>query len=164
MMENVNAGLLTLFVVLTIVNVVLNTTRTIVTVKGGIFWSSLVSAIAFGFYTIVIIYTICDLPMWIKAVTTAMANFVGTWFVKWIEMKVRKDKVWMIDLVVFKKNLEYAKGYLNEHGIQFTELPISNSESHLFHIYSHSQDESKTIKHLIEHFNAKYVVMESKSL
>lgn len=163
-MEELDYGLLTLFVVLTIVNVVLNTTRTIVTVKGGIFWSSLVSAIAFGFYTIVIIYTVCDLPMWIKAVTTAMANFVGTWFVKWIEMKVRRDKVWMIDLVVFKKNLEYAKGYLNEHGIQFTELPISNSESHLFHIYSHSQDESKTIKHLIEHFNAKYVVMESKSL
>ena len=31
--------------------------------------------------------------------------FVGTYFVKWIELKLRKDKVWMIDVVVFAKNL-----------------------------------------------------------
>lgn len=164
MLENVNAGLLTLFVVLTIVNVVLNTTRTIVTVKGGIFWSSLVSAIAFGFYTIVIIYTICDLPMWIKAATTALANFVGTWFVKWIEMKMRKDRLWMVDVVLTGPQIYAAKSYLDPWKIQYIEIPISNSDSSQFHIYSKTQDESRRIKELLEGYNAKYVVLESKSL
>lgn len=164
MLENVNAGLLTLFVVLTIVNVVLNTTRTIVTVKGGIFWSSLVSAIAFGFYTIVIIYTVCDLPMWIKATTTAMANFVGTYFVKWVEMKVRKDRLWMVDVVLTGPQIYAAKSYLDPWKIQYIEIPISNSNSSQFHIYSKTQDESRHIKELLEGYNAKYVVLESKSL
>lgn len=163
-MANVDIGLLALFIVLTVVNVVLNTVRTIVTVKGGMFWSSLVAAIAFGFYTIVIIYTVCELPMWMKATVTAVANFVGTYFVKYIELKVRKDRLWMVDVVIYEKNLTFVKDYLNKHGIQFSEMPISNSGSHVFHIYSNSKDESSNIRDLLKTFNAKYVVVESKSL
>ena len=157
-------GLLVLFIVLTVVNVILNTARTIITVKGGLFWSSFISAIAFGFYTIVIIFTVCNLPMWMKATVTALANFVGTYFVKWLEMKVRKDKLWMVDVVIYEKNLKYATEFLNARGIQFSEMPISNSSSHVFHIYSNTQDESREIKSLLKSFNAKYVVVESKSL
>ena len=163
-MANVDIGLLVLFIVLTVVNVVLNTVRTIVTVKGGMFWSSLVAAIAFGFYTIVIIYTVCELPMWMKATVTAVANFVGTYFVKYIELKVRKDRLWMVDVVIYEKNLTFVKDYLNKHGIQFSEMPISNSGSHVFHIYSNTKDESSNIRDLLKTFNAKYVVVESKSL
>ena len=52
-MMEMDIGLLALFVVLTVVNVILNTARTIVTVKGGLFWSSFISAIAFSFYVVV---------------------------------------------------------------------------------------------------------------
>ena len=157
-------GLLVLFIILTVVNVILNTIRTIVTVRGGMFWSSLIAALAFGFYTIVIIYTVCDLPMWLKAVVTAAANFVGTYFVKYIELKVRKDRLWMVDVVIYEKNLKYATDYLNEHEIKFSEMPISNSGSHVFHIYSNTKEESSNIRELLKTFNAKYVVVESKSL
>ena len=163
-MNELNVGLLMLFIVLTVVNVILNTARTIITVKGGLFWSSFIAAIAFGFYTIVIIYTVCELPMWMKATVTAMANFVGTYFVKWLELKFRKDRLWMVDVVIYKKNLKYATDFLNNRGIQFSEMPIANSESHVFHIYSNTQDESREIKSLLKTFNAKYVVVESKSL
>ena len=163
-MSEIDVGLLVGFVVLTIVNVVLQTARTIVTVKGGLFWSSLISSIAFGFYTIMIVWTICDLPMWLKASVTAFANFVGTYFVKYIEMKVRKDRLWMVDVVIYEKNLKYATDYLNEHEIKFSEMPISNSGSHVFHIYSNTKEESSNIRELLKTFNAKYVVVESKSL
>ena len=141
-MANVDIGLLVIFTILTIVNVILNTIRTIVTVRGGM----------------------CDLPMWMKATVTALANFVGTYFVKYLELKLRKDRLWMVDVVIYQKNLSYVKDYLNQKGIQFSEMPISNSESHVFHIYSNSQDESRNIRDLLKTFNAKYVVVESKSL
>ena len=163
-MNELNIGLLALFVGLTVVNVVLNTARTIITVKGGLFWSSFMSAIAFGFYTIMIIYTVCELPMWIKATVTAMANFVGTYFVKWIEMKVRKDRLWMVDVVLTGEKIYAAKSYLDPWKIQYTEIPISNSDSSQFHIYSKTQDESRRIRELLESYKAKYVVVESKSL
>lgn len=163
-MGNVDVGLLILFVVLTIINVILNTARTIITVKGGLFWSSFIAAVAFGFYVVVIVYTVCDLPLWMKAVVTAAANFVGTYFVKYLELKFRKDRLWMVDVVIYQKNLAYVKDYLDKHGIQFSEMPISNSGSHVFHIYSNTQDESRNIRDLLKTFNAKYVVVESKSL
>ena len=163
-MANVDIGLLVLFIVLTVVNVILNTARTIITVKGGLFWSSFIAAVAFGFYVVVIVYTVCDLPLWMKAVVTAAANFVGTYFVKYLELKFRKDRLWLVDVVIYKKNLNYATEFLNTRGIQFSEMPIANSESHVFHIYSNTQDESREIKSLLKTFNAKYVVVESKSL
>ena len=160
----IDVELLVLFIVFTIINVILNTARTIITVKGGMFWSSVISALAFGFYTIVIIYTVCELPMWMKATVTALANFFGTYFVKYIELKVRKDRLWMVDVVIYEKNLKYATDYLNEHEIKFSEMPIANSGSHVFHIYSNSKEESSNIRDLLKTFNAKYVVVESKSL
>ena len=163
-MMEMDIGLLALFVVLTIVNVILNTARTIVTVKGGLFWSSFISAVAFGFYVVMIVYTVCDLPLWVKAITTALANFVGTYFVKWVEMKVRKDRLWMVDVVLTGPQIYAAKSYLDPWKIQYIEIPISNSDSSQFHIYSKTQDESRHIRELLESYKAKYVVVESKSL
>lgn len=163
-MSSIDVGLLMMFVVLTVINVILNTARTIITVRGGMFWSSLIAAIAFGFYTIVIIYTVCDLPMWMKATVTALANFVGTYFVKYIELKVRKDKLWMVDVVLTGAQIHAAKSYLDPWKIQYTEIPISNSDSSQFHIYSKTQDESRRIRDLLKTYKAKYVVVESKSL
>ena len=163
-MEEMDMALLALFVVLTIINVILNTARTIITVKGGLFWSSFISAIAFGFYVLVIVYTVCELPLWIKATVTALANFVGTYFVKWLEMKVRRDKLWMVDVVLTGSQIYAAKSYLDPWKIQYIEIPISNSDSSQFHIYSKTQDESRHIRDLLKTYNAKYVVVESKSL
>ena len=160
----VDMSLLALFVILTIVNVILNTARTIITVKGGMFWSSFIAALAFGFYTIVIIYTVCELPMWMKATVTALANFVGTYFVKWLEQKVKKDKLWMVDVVLTGNQIYAAKSYLDPWKIQYIEMPISNSDSSQFHIYSKTQDESRHIRDLLKTYNAKYIVVESKSL
>ena len=163
-MDTVDVGLLAGFVTLTIVNVVLQTARVIITVKGGVFLSSLISAIAFGFYVIIIVWTVCDLPLWMKVVVTAMANFIGTYLVKWLELKVRKQRLWLVDVVIFKKNIKYATDFLNQNGIWFSQTPITNSESTMFHIYSNTQDESRLIRKLLAKFHAKYVVVESKSL
>ena len=162
-----NALLLSLvvFTALTTVNVVLNTARVILTVKGGVLLSSVVSAIAFGFYTIMTVVIVSSpLDNWVKGLITAVVNFVGTYFVKWIETKIRRDKLWMVDVVLTGPQIHAAKSYLDPWKIQYTEMPISNSESSQFHIYSKTQDESRRIRELLKTYNAKYVVVESKSL
>lgn len=156
---------LIVFTVLTTINVVLNTARVIITVKGGVFLSSIISALAFGFYTIMTVVIVSSpLDNWTKGLITAIVNFIGTYFVKFVEMKVRKQRLWLVDVVIFKKNIEYATEFLNNNGIWFSQTPISNSESTMFHIYSNTQDESRLIRKLLAKFNAKYVVVESKSL
>ena len=156
---------LIVFTILTTINVVLNTARVIITVKGGVFLSSIISALAFGFYTIMTVVIVSSpLDNWVKGLITAIVNFVGTWFVKWVEMKVRKDRLWMVDVVLTGPQIYAAKSYLDPWKIQYIEIPISNSNSSQFHIYSKTQDESRHIRELLEGYNAKYVVLESKSL
>ena len=48
-----NITLLITFIVLSIVNVILQTVKSIVTVKCGKFSASIVNAVAFGLYTVV---------------------------------------------------------------------------------------------------------------
>ena len=156
---------LIVFTILTTINVVLNTARVIITVKGGVFLSSIISALAFGFYTIMTVVIVSSpLDNWVKGLITAIVNFVGTYFVKWVEMKVRKDRLWMVDVVLTGPQIYAAKSYLDPWKIQYIEIPISNSNSSQFHIYSKTQDESRHIRELLEGYNAKYVVLESKSL
>ena len=156
---------LIVFTILTTINVVLNTARVIITVKGGVFLSSIISALAFGFYTIMTVVIVSSpLDNWVKGLITAIVNFIGTYFVKWIEIKVRKDRLWMVDVVLTGPQIYAAKSYLDPWKIQYIEIPISNSNSSQFHIYSKTQDESRHIRELLEGYNAKYVVLESKSL
>ena len=62
-------NLLVIFIVLSIVNVIFSTIKSIVTVKGGAFSASILSALYYGYYNIVLIYNI-------KAISVSMSNFL----------------------------------------------------------------------------------------
>ena len=53
--------------------------------------AALVNALAYGLYTIVIVYTNADMNLWVKVVIVALANLIGVYVVKFIEEKKRKD-------------------------------------------------------------------------
>ena len=154
-------NLLIIFIVLSIVNVVLNTIKSIVTVNGGKFSAAIINAITFFVYTYVIIYTNCELSMLTKAGVTALVNFVGVYIVKWIEEKARKDKLWKVEVTVPR---EYAP---NVHG-ELQYIPHNSifidSKYILFNIYCESQKESASVKEIVNKYNAKYFVSESKNL
>ena len=82
--------LLLLFVVLNIFNVILQTVKSIITIRCGKTASAIINAVAYGLYTIVTIYLLCDLPLSWKAGIVALCNFVGVWVVKYFEEKCVK--------------------------------------------------------------------------
>ena len=61
-----NWELLWLFIVLNVLNVVIQTVKSIATIKCGKWMASVVNAVAYGLYTIVVVYTVCDLNLWLK--------------------------------------------------------------------------------------------------
>ena len=95
-----NTQLFITFVVLNIINVIIQTVKSLCTVKCGKGVAALVNAFAYGLYTIVTIYMLCDLDLWVKAGIVALCNLVGVYVVKWIEEKARKDKLWKVELTV----------------------------------------------------------------
>ena len=77
--------LLILFIVMNIVNVVLQTVKSIATIKCGKLMAGLINAVAYGLYTYIVVLTMCDLPLLAKCLIVALANFVGVYVVKLIE-------------------------------------------------------------------------------
>ena len=83
--------LLIIFIVLNIFNVILQTVKSICTVKCGKTVAAIVNAVAFGLYTVVIVYTNADLPLIQKVLVVALSNLIGVYVVKWVEEKKRKE-------------------------------------------------------------------------
>jgi hypothetical protein len=154
--------LLVVFIVLNIVNVIIQTVKSIATIKCGKGMASVVNAIAYGLYTVVVVYTVCDLPLWLKVVVVGLCNLVGVFCVKWGEEKARKDKLWKVEATVKPCEFEAIKTYCEVADLPFSYIDINKYI--LFNFYCATQKESAIVKDLLDKHNAKYFVTESKTL
>ena len=154
---------LVIFIVLSIINVIFSTIRSIVTVNGGKWSASLMSGGYFAFYNVMMLYTVADFPMWQKCVITFVCNVMGVYLVKWGEEKARKDKLWKVELTVRKEKTEMLKRELEE-----LELPFKYFEGigkyTEFNVYCATQKDSAFVKELVKRHKAKFFVTESKNL
>ena len=151
--------LIIIFIVLSIINVVFSTIRSIVTIKGGKATASLISGGYFAFYNIMLLYTVADFPMWQKCVITFVCNVIGVWLVKWLEEKARKDKLWKIEATF---NIEDLEKIDNSTGISHSYIEVGRHV--IFNFYAENQRQSAIVKDIIKKYNGKYFVSESKVL
>jgi hypothetical protein len=155
--------LLMIFIGLSIVNVVFSTIKSIVTIKGSPFVASMVSALYYGYYNIVLIYTVADFPLWQKVVATFGCNLVGVYVVKYAEAKSRKDKLWKVEATV--NTIEEAQeiiSLLKEKKIPCNYVDINRYV--LINCYCATQKQSAGVKNILDLYNAKYFATESKNL
>ena len=134
-------NLLIIFIILNIFNVIIQTVKSIVTVKCGKTAAALTNAIAFGLYTVVTVYLMCDLALWLKALIVALCNLVGVYVVKLIEEKARKDKLWKVEATVLRGWTEALHKDLVEAEISHNYLENVGKYT-LFNIYSENQKQS----------------------
>lgn len=158
--------LLIIFVVLNILNVIIQTVKSIATVKCGKASASIINAIAYGLYTIVTVYMMCELDLYLKAGIVALCNLVGVYVVKLIEEKARKDKLWKVEATV--QNLIYLTDYIKtgceKYKIPYSVLNVENVDYVVFNFYCATQEKSRIVKQICDGCNAKYFVSESKTL
>lgn len=155
--------LLIIYIVLNIVNVLIQTIKSITTIKGGKMVASIANAVAYGLYTVVVVYMMCDLPLWLKAVIIGLCNLVGVYVVKAIEEKKRKDKIWKIEVTTKSLNVPVIVDLLNAKNISYNYVDIRNNET-IFNIYANTQKDSAEVKNIIDQFEVKYFVTETKIL
>lgn len=155
--------LLVTFIVLNIVNVIIQTVKSLATVKCGKSAAALVNAVAYGLYTVVLVYTVCDLPLWLKVIVVGLCNLVGVFVVKFAEEKARKDKLWKVEATVYEPYTESLHVDLDKAEIPHNYIANVGKYS-VFNIYCETQEESKRVKGLLDYHNAKYFVSESKTL
>ena len=155
---------LAVFVILNIVNVILQTVKSIATVKCGRWGASIMNAVAYALYTVVVVYMNADgLGIIWKAVIIGLANLVGVYIVKVVEEKNRKDKLWKVEATVTPDKVRKVDSELVKFGIPHNCFR-TDGEYRVFNIYCATQKESHNAREILNKFGAKYFVSESKTL
>ena len=155
-----NNTLLWVFIGLNVANVIIQTIKSIATIKCKPMSAAVINAVAYGLYTVVLVYMVCDLPLWAKVAVVGGANLVGVYLVKIFEEKGRKNKLWAIRFTVKDNEREEVINNLKEKEVPHYYHIVGNHT--VFETFCNSQKETLKVKEIVEKFNAKYFISENR--
>ena len=162
------SGFLFVFIILNVMNVVIQTVKSIATIKCGAWAAAAVNAVAYGLYTVVVVYMNADgLGLFWKAIIIGLANLFGVYAVKAIEKRNRKDKLWKVEATIKAPHGKEAKYDDCIIALKQSNVPFNYIDANKYIIincYCATQKESAIVKAILEFYEAKYFVSESKIL
>lgn len=154
--------LLILFIVMNIINVIIQTVKSIATIKCGKGAAAVVNAVAYGLYTYIVVLTMCDLPLLAKCLIVALANFIGVFVVKLIEEKSRKDRLWKVEMACPLAYYDEVNGLLTEKNIPHNYTFVGKWV--MFNCYCMTQTDTRIVTDIGNKRECKFSAFESKAL
>ena len=154
------------FVILNFVNVLINTARSLTTVKGGKWIASLMNALCYGYYTIIIVITaLYEIPLPLKIVAVAFVNFVGVFCIKLGEEKIQKERMWIFNATakMSTKEILDVVALLKYAKVKVLYMKVAD-ELYTLQIFSNTQKESEMIKSVLANYSIKYYAVETKEI
>ncbi|HBP43913.1 MAG TPA: hypothetical protein DD621_04520 [Clostridiales bacterium] len=150
--------IIVVFCICQLINVILSTLKSVITIKGGKGLAAISNAVAYGFNTIVI-KVIADVDMWIAVIISICSNLIGVYFALWLTEKMRKDQLWKITVTVPADNYDSLISGLKEYDISFISYETSSSKYRVLDVFSKHKKESKLIRNLFNMYDAKYTIL-----
>ena len=146
------------FSVAQLINVILSTLKSVITIKGGKGVAAVSNAVAHGFNAIVI-KVIADVDMWLAVIISIISNLIGVYFALWLTEKMRKDQLWKITVTVPAGNFDDLTNGLKESGITYIAYETTWEKYRVLDVFSKDKKESKVVKTLFNNCNAKYTIL-----
>lgn len=158
-----NYQLLIIFTILTILNVIIQTVKSIATIKCGKIAASVINALAYGLYTYVVFFTASEgMSLHSKALITAGANLVGVYIVKYFEEKGRKDKLWKVELAVPQDKANATERCIIGYEIPYNSIRVGSWV--MFNCYCDTQKQSSEMAKIAKDMGGKISAYESKPI
>lgn len=145
------------FFIISLVNVILSSTKSICTVRYGRGINVLANVISYSFYVIVVKQT-ADLPLEITVAATAAANALGVWLSYVILDKLQKDRLWKIEVVMDKDYTEALHKELNDIPHNYIDIGPRT----LFNFYCSTRKETSTVIKHCKKYSGKFFAVEDK--
>lgn len=157
-MEIIVSQTVLIFFICSLVNVMLSTMKTILTVKASRHTASFINAVTYGFYTIVV-KQLTSVDLTIAVIVTIIANVVGVELSMILLDKFKKDCLWKISITTKDETLIQK---LEQFSIQYTINPVEYKGKTYFSIdaFSENQKDSNIIKNILDEYNVKYNITE----
>ena len=147
-----------IFTVCSLVNVILSTMKTILTVRSTKIVASIINAVTYGFYAIVV-KQLASLDLTITVIVTIATNLIGVYLSMWIMDKMKKDCLWKISVTTKDKSIVKK---IENFDIEYTMSPIQykNETYYSIEVFSKNQKDSTIIKNIVNEYKVKYYVTE----
>jgi hypothetical protein len=145
------------FFLISLINVILSSTKSICTVRYGRGINILANVVAYSFYTIVVKQT-ASLPLEITVIATAIANALGVWLSYVILDLIQKDRLWKIEVVVPK----YCEAAIH---VTLNHIPhdyIDVGPKTLFNFYCSTKKETKEVIEQCKKYHGRFFAVENK--
>ena len=153
-----------IFSLASLLNVMLNTMKTIIMYKNDKLSSSLINSVTYGVYVWVVVLMAGDMALWLKMLITAITNFGGVWLSMVILDRFHKDKLWRVDFTIRNEIIEDFKMTLDSMCLPYSTEEVNNGKYTEVKVYCETQKESMMVKEVANKFGVKYFVSESKTL
>ena len=147
-----------IFTVCSLVNVILSTMKTILTVRSTKVVASVVNAVTYGFYAIVV-KQLASLDLTVTVIVTIATNLIGVYLSMWLMDKMKKDCLWKISITTKDKSIVKK---IENFDIEYTMSPIQYKKETYYsiEIFSKNQKDSTIIKNILNEYKVKYNVTE----
>jgi hypothetical protein len=155
---------LLLFIICTFANVVLSTIKSVMTIKGGKVSAAIWNALAFGLYSYIVVLTAtAPISTLGKVLVTVGCNLIGVYGVKLFEEKLRKDRLWKVEMTV--KNDAYGMTAAAMHGaLSEANIPNNYVEAGnyaIFNCYCATKTDTENAVTIGADYGAKYFASET---
>lgn len=107
-----------LFIVCTFANVIISTIKSVMTIKGGKVNAAIWNALGYGLYAYIVVMT-ANAPISTlgKVLITVGCNLIGVYGVKLVEEKLRKDKLWRVEMTIRNEYAVFLHSLLTDNNI-----------------------------------------------
>ena len=158
--------LLITFIIVSAINVLLSTTRSLLTVNGGKWVAALACAIYCSFNNILVIYTVANFTLCEKCLITFLCNLICVAVIKDIEERNRPTTMWKLELVIPKRF------YINPDKLFRDTFKTKNINCHfseigkyyIFNCYCETKQQVSYLKKVCKMYNGKMSAYESAPL
>lgn len=150
------------FTAITLINVILSTVKSVLTIRSTREVAALINAISYGFYAMVV-KQMATVSTEIVVIATVFCNLIGVYFSMWLLDKFKKDVSWKITVIPQAKDFTKVKDDLVYNKIGFNEYEISTKygQQKALDIFSESKLESSIVKNILAQAEkTKYHIIE----
>lgn len=145
------------FFIISLVNVMLSSTKSICTVRYGRGINVITNVVAYSFYNVVVKQT-ASLPLETTILATAIANALGVWLSYVILDRIQKDRIWKVEVIipkVYTERIHYELKTIAHHYIEM-------GPKTLFSFCCETKADTKTVIKHCEACDGHFFAFESK--
>lgn len=145
------------FFFISLINVILSSTKSICTVRYGRGINVVANVISYSFYVLVV-KQMANLPLEITVLSTACANALGVWLSYVILDHLQKDRIWKVEVIIPKVYTEKLHYELKA----ITHNYIEMGPKTLFNFYCETKEDTKTVLKHCQSCDGHFFAFENK--